>query len=92
MVQEEETSYYTVLVGWFLSSKNDSDIIKEDTYHASYIVILVNLIIFGVCGISLNGWALYLFCKTKTVSLQFSIFYNCKSINAIYLIKILSNE
>ena len=77
MVQEEDTSYYTVLVGWFLSSKNDSEIIKEEAYHASYIVILVNLVIFGVLGVSLNGWALYLFCKTKTVSLQFSFLNNC---------------
>ena len=66
MVQETEGSF-SIFVGVF-SFPNEPGVLKEKSFEASYIVILAILTLLGMCGTVLNGWALHLFCKTKTVS------------------------
>ena len=64
MLQKEE-SYYSIFLG--LVSITDER--TEEQFEATYYVIIAILILLGVVGMALNGWALYLFCKTKTVSI-----------------------
>ena len=66
MVLDTEGSF-SIFVGVF-SFPNESGVLKEESFEAAYIVILAILTILGICGTILNGWALHLFCKTKTVS------------------------
>ena len=64
MLQKEE-SYYSIFLG--LVSITDER--TEKQFEATYYVIIAILILLGAVGMALNGWALYLFCKTKTVSI-----------------------
>ena len=64
MLQKEE-SYYSI----FLGLVSNTDERTEKQFEATYYVIIAILILLGVVGMALNGWALYLFCKTKTVSI-----------------------
>ena len=64
MLQKEE-SYYSIFLG--LVSITDER--TEKQFEATYYVIIAILILLGFVGMALNGWALYLFCKTKTVSI-----------------------
>ena len=72
MVKENDESYHTIFINLFSSS--EEDISGHKPFQIGYVIICVILGIFGICGMSLNGWAIYLFTKTKTVSIEYMVF------------------
>ena len=71
---ENDETYQNIFIRLFSSDEEENSQIKnEKPFHISYIVICVVLVLFGLCGMSLNGWAIYLFTRTKTVSMEYHI-------------------
>ena len=66
MVLDTEGSF-SIFVGVF-SFPTEPGLVKEESFEVTYVVIVAILTLLGICGTILNGWALHLFCKTKTVS------------------------
>ena len=72
--EDDSKRYRNIFVKLFSSFEEEITYDKDvNTFQVSYIIVGIILVFFGIFGMCLNGWAIYLFTKTKTVSIEYPL-------------------
>ena len=70
--EHDSKRYRNIFVTLFSSFEEEISYDKDvNTFQVGYIIVGIVLVLFGIFGMCLNGWAIYLFTKTKTVRIEY---------------------
>ena len=73
--EDDSKRYRNIFVTLFSGFEEEITYNKDvNTFQIGYIIVGIILVLFGIFGMCLNGWAIYLFTKTKTVSIEYPLY------------------
>ena len=79
--EDDSKRYRNIFITFFSGFEEEITYDKDvNTFQVGYIIISIILVFFGIFGMCLNGWAIYLFTKTKTVSIEYPLYLEHKSL------------